>query len=160
MLGEDSAMTSRTYHISKTIDAPLQFVYDWCTDFQEDDPKITGSKSTRRILEKTSKRVVYTVSLVENGEEEGHVSIVSLKPPNSWHLDTAGNEMEKEVGDYKLSKFGKKGTKLDMVFTITFGKNVEKIPTSKQLADDLSKFWDKLVPALVTDYKGQKPGSD
>jgi len=152
-------MTTRTYRASKKIEAPLSFVYDWCTDFQEDDPKITGSKSGRKILEKSEKRVIYTVSLVENGKDEGHVSIVSLKPPNSWHLDTAGNEMEKEVGDYKLSKLGKNKTRLDMVFTLDYSKAVKKVPTSKELADDLSNFWDKLIDGLMKDYKTAKEAS-
>ena len=31
--------------VSKTINAPLRYVYDWCTDYRETDPQITGSKS-------------------------------------------------------------------------------------------------------------------
>jgi hypothetical protein len=37
----------------------MRYVYDWCTDFSEDDPKITGSTSQRKVLEKTKKRVTY-----------------------------------------------------------------------------------------------------
>ena len=145
------AMTSRTYRVSKLIEAPLPFVYEWCTDFREDDNKITGSKSTRKILEKSDRRVIYTVSYMENGKEQSHVSVVTLKPPDAWHLDTSGNAMEQETGDYKLTKVGKDKTRLNMVFKMNYGKSVKKIPTSKELADDLSKFWDKLVSGLMQD---------
>ena len=97
-------MPTRTYRVSKIIDAPLPYVYEWCTDFREDDGEITGSNSKRKILEKTERRVIYTVAYMEDGIEKGHVSVVMLNPPNSWHLDTAGDEVEQETGDYKLRK--------------------------------------------------------
>lgn len=75
------------------INAPLDFVYPWCTDFRNDDPNMTGNKNTRRILEKTEERVVYTVDYRDR-KSKGRVSVVTLKPPNAWHLDTAGNEQD------------------------------------------------------------------
>jgi len=148
-------MPTRTYRVSKIIDAPLPYVYEWCTDFREDDGKITGSKSKRKILEKNERRVIYTVDYTEDGMEKGHVSVVMLNPPNSWHLDTAGDDMEQETGDYKLTKLGKNKTRLDMVFKVNYGKAVRKIPTPKELADDSDEFWDKLVNGLRQDYAGR-----
>ena len=145
-------MPTRTYHVSKVIEAPLSYVYDWCTDFREDDWKIAGSSIRRRILEKNERRVIYTVSYVEDGKERGHVSVVTLNPPNSWHLQTAGDEEEQETADYKLTRFGRNKTRLDMIFKMKYGESVRKIPTAKKLADDLSKFWDKLVIGLSQDY--------
>jgi hypothetical protein len=48
--------TMDVIRVSKTINAPLRYVYEWCTDFREDDPQITGSKSQRKVLEKTRKQ--------------------------------------------------------------------------------------------------------
>ncbi len=71
------------FTVSKNINAPLKFVYEWCTDFAEDDPKITGSKSQRIILEKTKNRAVYVVNYKgADGERKFNVNIVSLNPPN------------------------------------------------------------------------------
>jgi hypothetical protein len=44
-------ITKRTYQVSKIINAPLKFVYDWCTDYREDNSNIIASKSKIRILE-------------------------------------------------------------------------------------------------------------
>ncbi|MCL5068624.1 MAG: hypothetical protein M1368_09780, partial [Thaumarchaeota archaeon] len=42
---------------------------------------------------KTEERVVYTVDYRDR-KSKGRVSVVTLKPPNAWHLDTAGNEQD------------------------------------------------------------------
>lgn len=73
--------------VSRIIDAPLGFVYGWCTDFREDDSRITRSKSGRKILEKTKKRVIY-VSREKKMRAVGSASIVMLHPPDSWHVDS------------------------------------------------------------------------
>ena len=49
---------THSFDVSKTIHAPLQFVYDWCTDYRKSDPQITGSKSKRKILMNTKRRVI------------------------------------------------------------------------------------------------------
>ena len=102
--------------VSKTINAPLRYVYEWCTDFREDDPQITGSKSQRKILEKTKKRVVYAqIYTGLDGAQKVTVDIVTLSPPSSWHLDYFGEE-DDETGEYRLRALGKDRTRLDMVF--------------------------------------------
>ncbi|MFI5419992.1 MAG: hypothetical protein ACHQ1H_03405 [Nitrososphaerales archaeon] len=144
-----------TYRISKVIEAPLSFVYDWCTDFREDDGKLTGSRNKKKILEKTKSRVITTSSSMENGKLVGHVSIVTLMPPNAWYLDTAGNPKEQETGDYKLTKLGPNKTRLDMVFDVRYGAGA-RVPTKVWWEKDSGKFWDKLIVALIKDYSKEK----
>jgi len=146
---------TQSYHLSKIIEAPLPFVYEWCTDFREDDGKLTGSTRERKILEKTKTRVISTQSYMENGKESGHVSVITLRPPNAWHLDTAGNAREQETGDYKLTRLGKNRTRLDMVFQVGYGRG-SRIPSKKWWEDDSHKFWDKLIVALIHDYAKSK----
>jgi len=143
--------TLQTYRISKVIEAPLPFVYDWCTDYREDDGKLTGSRRRTKILEKTKRRAIYTSSRMENGKLIGRVSIVSLMPPNAWHLETAGDLLEQYTGDYKLTKLGSNKTRLDMVFDTKYGPGVE-VPTKEWWEDDSGKDWDKLIVALMKDY--------
>lgn len=142
---------SLTYGISKVIEAPLPFVYEWCTDFREDDAGLTGSQTKTKILEKTSTRVIMIDSYEEKGKPVESISVVSLKPPNAWHLDYAGNESEQEVGSYKLTKLGANKTRLDMKFTITYAPG-RKVPLRKEQIEGSNKFWDKLVVALMKDY--------
>lgn len=51
--------TVKTYELSQTFNAPLDFVFKWCTDFREDDPKMVGSTAKRTFLERTDKRIVW-----------------------------------------------------------------------------------------------------
>ncbi|MFI5421228.1 MAG: hypothetical protein ACHQ1H_09710 [Nitrososphaerales archaeon] len=146
---------SQRYRVSKVIEAPLLFVYDWCTDYREDDGKLTGSRRKIRILEKTKSRAIYTSSRVENGKLIGRVSIVSLKPPNAWHLETAGDPLEQYTGDYKLTKLSSNKTRLDMVFDTKYGPHA-KVPTKEWWEEDSSKDWDKLIFALMKDYSKRK----
>ena len=137
------------------IEAPLPFVYDWCTDHREDDGKLTGSTRKKKILEKTKTRVITTSSSMENGKLIGHVSVVTLLPPNAWHLDTAGNPREQEVGDYKLTKLGPNKTRLEMIFDVKYGAGA-KVPSKEWWEDDSGKFWDKLIVALMKDFSKEK----
>jgi len=145
----------QTYHLSKIIEAPLPFVYDWCTDFREDDGKLTGSRRKKKILEKTKSRVITTSSYLDNGRMIGNVSIVTLMPPNAWHLDTAGNPREQETGEYKLSKLGANKTRLDMIFEVKYGAGA-RVPSKEWWEDDSGKFWDKLIVAMMKDYSKEK----
>ena len=49
------------YKLSETFNAPLDYVFKWCTDFREDDNKMIGSKTERKILEKSPERVIWRV---------------------------------------------------------------------------------------------------
>ena len=146
-----SKSKSQTYRFSKVIEAPLPFVYDWCTDFREDDADLTGSQTKTKVLEKTKSRVIMTDSYMQKGKPVESVTVVSLRPPNAWHLDYAGNEAEQEVGSYKLTKLGAIKTKLDMEFTITYSPG-RTVPSKKEQIEGSHKFWDKLIVALMKDY--------
>ncbi len=145
-------IASGTYHISKIMNAPLTFVYKWCTDFREDDGKITGSKSIRKILIKNKRRIVYADEYGSSGTTKGDVSIVSLFPPNAWHLDNIGDDLD-ETGDYDLSREGKNKTRLEMTFRVKYKEGVRDVPTKAEWEKDTDDFWDKLVAALEMDYK-------
>ncbi len=137
--------------ISKTINAPLKFAYTWLTDFSEEDPKITGSKSQRTILEKSKKKAVYVINYEgSDGKLKTVVNVVTLSPPDAWHLDQFGIE-DNETGDYKLVKLGKNKTRIDMVFKEKW-KNIAKIPSIKEQARHTNEIWDKYVAALEKDH--------
>lgn len=140
---------SHSFRVSKIINAPLGFVFRWCTDFREDDPKITGSKTKRTILQKTAKRVIYVSTFRRGKHAKLGVNIVTLKPPNAWHLDFVGEE-EDEIGHYKLAKLGSRRTRLDMKFTEKY--KIKNAPTKEQDTRHVNEIWNKYVPALESDY--------
>ncbi len=144
---------THTIKVSKTIRAPLHFVYDWCTDYRESDPKITGSKSKRRILLKNRHRAVYVVDYKSRGKPKSAVDVVTLCPPKAWHLDFTGDE-DDEVGDYVLTSLGQRKTRLDMKFQEHY--KINKAPTQAQDVKGTHEVWDKFVAALERDYARKK----
>ena len=85
--------SKNVYRVSKVFHAPLRYVYEWCTDYRETDPKIVGSTKRRIILEKTRQRAIYVqLYYGSDGRRKVCVDIVTLKPPKSWHLDFFGEE--------------------------------------------------------------------
>ena len=140
---------THSFHVSKTIHAPLRFVYEWCTDYRETDPQITGSKSKRRILLRTKHRVVYMLSYPSRGKIKTGINVVTLHPPDAWHLDFVGDE-DDETGDYTLTSLGARKTRLDMKFTERY--KMKDAPSKAQDAKNVHEVWGKYVPALERDY--------
>jgi len=141
--------TSHTCPISKVINAPLKFVYGWCVDFREDDPKIWGSKTKRIILQKTKRRVIYMSTQRRGGRATSAVRIVTLRPPNAWHLDLAGQEND-EIGNYRLISLGPGKTRLDITFKVKY--KIANAPTKEQDAKQTNEIWDKYIAALERDH--------
>jgi len=140
----------RTYHVTKVLNAPLSFAFNWCTDYRASDPKITGSGNKRKILEKTKARVIYTVGYKSGERTLNAVNIVTLNPPHSWHLDSRGEE-DDEVGDYKLSSLGPSKTKLDMKFIEEW--KTRNYPPNKEYLKQIHAVWNKYAAALEKDYR-------
>jgi hypothetical protein len=152
-LGDVLLPETHTYRVSKIINAPMKFVFDWCTDFREDDNQITGSKTQRKILEKTKHRVIYISAYERDGKGVSGVNIVTLKPPNAWHLEYVGEE-EDEIGRYKLKRLGPSRTRLDMIFTEKY--RVNNAPTKEEDRSHTEQMWDKYVAALETDFSSSR----
>lgn len=146
---------TETYKISTTFNAPISFVFDWCTDFREDDSKMIGSKIKRQFLERTKRRIIWTVAYRENGKSREGIRAVWLRPPDSWHLDTCGDG--RELGDYKLSSLGKEKTRLDMVFQVTYDDPSE-IQGQAEWKSDALEHWKVYVRYLEKDYKESRRG--
>jgi len=101
------------YRTSVVFRAPLSFVYSWCTNYTPEDPKLGGEDYERRIVERSSSRVVFE-NLYEVGKGWGwERHVVTLKPPNRWHSEGRGNYSDSTL-DYRLSQLSPSKTKLDM----------------------------------------------
>ena len=134
--------------ISRIIDAPLDFVYRWCTDYREDDYRITRSKSRRRILERTRRRVVYTTR--EKGKSVGSASIVTLHPSDAWHVNSIGDDRD-IVGDYRLTKLAGGRTRLGIVFKVE--RKSPRAPSKSQFLKHINGIWDRYIARLEKDYR-------
>ena len=141
---------SHSFHVCKTIRAPLRYVFNWCTDYRETDPQITGSKTKRKILVRNKHRVIYLASYKNRGKTRTAVDVVTLYPPKGWHLDFVGDD-DDEVGDYMLTSLGPRRTRLDMWFTEHY-----KMPGAPSKAQDVKvtrEVWEKYAAALERDFR-------
>jgi hypothetical protein len=136
--------------VSRKINAPLSFVYAWWTDFSEGDPKITGQKRRLIILERRANRIIMSVRYTSHGRILTAARIVTLKPPNAWHLDWIGDEDE-ETGDYQLRRLGARKTGLHATFKVRYRNR--KPPPKSAFLKHINELWDKYVAALETDYQ-------
>lgn len=142
-----------TFKVSKTIRAPIRFVFDWCTDYRESDPKITGSKNKRKVLSRKENRVVYLSQYRMRGKPRSAVNVVTLYPHEAWHLDFIGDDDE-EVGEYVLKRLGPRKTRLDMTFMEHY--TMRGPPSKAQDIKATHEVWDKYVAALERDYTRRK----
>ena len=144
---------SRYGHVSKAIKAPLGFVYDWCTDYRENDWDIFGGNTREKILLKNKHRVVYVQNYKKQGEPKSVVEVVTLHPPKAWHLDSIGDDSG-EVCDYTLTSLGPQKTRLELKYRVDY--NVGKAPTEAQIVALTHRVWDKFIPLLERDYARKK----
>jgi hypothetical protein len=144
---------SETYRVSKTFDAPLEFVYAWCTDYRKDDPKMFSSKLRRVFHEKTKKRAIWTIAGEGLPSGIDPVRVVWLRPPDAWHLETCGDETL--VGDYKLTALSSRRTRLDMAFTQTYGtrKEVRSREDFQRARRATLDHWNHYAKFLERDYR-------
>ncbi len=147
---------NQTYRLTQTFDAPLDYVFAWCTDFREDDNKLIGSKTVRTILEKSAERVIWRVRYKEGRCFKEGVRAVWLHPPDSWQLDTCGDG--REVGDYKLTPLGKSKTRLDMRFVVTYD-STEEVEDKEEWEADGRREWAIFRKALEEDFKAGRPAN-
>jgi hypothetical protein len=82
------------------------------------------------------------------------VDVVTLHPPNAWHLDFIGDE-DDETGDYALSSLGPRKTKLNMTFTAHY--KIVNAPSKAQDAKQTREVWNKYAAALERDYSTPVP---
>jgi hypothetical protein len=144
---------TETYRVSQIFNAPIDFVFGWCTDFREDDWKMTGSRVRRHFLERTKKRILWVSEYREGGEKKQGIRAVWLKPPYSWHLDTCGDR--RETGDYILTRLGRNRTRLDMVFTVTYDRR-QDVEDKVQWEKESKAEWKVFAHYLESDYKSSR----
>ena len=146
---------TQTGRLSKIVDAPLRYVYDWCTDFRPDDRKFSRHKQRHRVVRVSPRRLV-RIKVVSNGDENPTmaVELVRLSPPNAWHKDTIGEE-ELDSIDYKLTALSPNRTRVSLVMVERW--LIPKFPKKADWLRSSSGYWDELVLAIEERYRSGKP---
>jgi hypothetical protein len=146
------------YQIELDFDAPLDYVYEWCTDFSPEDGKLEGQKYVRRIISRTNRRVVYE-DLEE--EKDGYVWVhneVTLQPPNRWRVDSFGSHRSVRA-DYRLSSIAPDRTMFEMRWRRLATPLAKVKMTRAQREKATRKDWEHFKRALQLDYRRSKRSS-
>lgn len=146
---------THTGRFTKTVDAPLRYVYDWCTDFRSDDGEFTKSKLRFRVVRASRQRLV-RVRVANTGAPGPRVEVelVRLSPPNAWHKDTIG-ETDLDSIDYRLTALNPGTTRVDLVIVERW--MVPRFPRKEVWLRSASRYWDELVRAIEGRYRSGRP---
>ena len=101
------------YHVKAVFRAPLPYVFSWCTDFDPHDDRREKDRYTRKIIERTPRRVVFE-DLVDSDQGWNWARhVVTLHPPNHWHSESVGTHRTSTI-DYVLTRLRGDRTRLDL----------------------------------------------
>ena len=147
-----------TIRVSKTVNAPLRYVYDWCTDYRSDDWRLQrkgAAKPRFRVLRVSPHRVI-RIRLGPNGSPDPDIAmdLVRLDPPADWHTDQI-DEADRMAMDYHLVKLGPRSTRLELFVTERWV--TRDFPTRTQLRQRVSATWDRLSAAIEQRYRSGAP---
>jgi hypothetical protein len=151
----DGTSPVQVLRFRKLIHAPLSVVYRWCTDYREDDDRITDSiyHYHARIALRESNRVVRIITVPGRDRNRAtDVEIIELHPPDRWHL-TKLSVTDDESGRYRLTSKGPNLTVLEMRFRRTW--KVGRPPDLERYKALFNRVWDRYVEVMETEYLGR-----
>ncbi|MCI4337511.1 MAG: hypothetical protein L3K17_10085 [Thermoplasmata archaeon] len=144
------------YHATVVFRAPLAFAYDWCTDFQESDPKLEAEEYRRRVLRRTSSQVVYEDLEERNDGWHWARYDVRLAPPNRWRMNSIGNYRSVRA-EYRLTRLADERTRFDLWLKRESGPLEGARLTKSQRERTLTTLWRRFGKALESDYAKARP---
>jgi hypothetical protein len=143
---------SPEYRIRVSFEVPLDFAFKWCTDYSPEDANLEGESYQRKVIERTSRRVIFEdLEEAEDGWVWGR-DVVTLLPPNRWHMDGVGNRRD-VTADYVLSPLPDGRTRFDLRW-----KRQPKVPDAKKLTKaereaSAMQSWKLFAAAMERDYR-------
>jgi len=154
----DRIYQTQRLRISKVVEAPLKFVYQWCTDFRDDDGKLSTSKPRFKTLRPAPDRVLrIRLSNAKAGTPDIAVDLVRLMPPNAWHVDQI-DETDLAAVDYRLSPHGPNKTRVTL--DITERWMTPRHPDRREYLESTGHYWDRLVAAIEKRYRSGQPARE
>ncbi len=141
------------YHITATFRVPLDFAFAWCTDYTPEDAGLEGEGYQRKIIERSSRRVVFEdLEEMADGWFWGR-DVVTLRPPNRWHMDGVGNRRD-VTADYLLTSLPDGRTQLELRW-----RRRPKTPDAKRHVSKTEReasaltAWKRFGVAMDRDYR-------
>lgn len=145
------------FRLSKTIEAPLPFVYDWLTDYRTDDATLFSAKlhQSFRVVKLSPRRTMrIRITPAPGSDPKIAVDLVRLSPPDRWHTDQI-DEDDLEAVDYRLTAQGAKRTRLSIWITERWLN--PRHPSHALMARQAHEVWDRYVAQIEARYRSGKP---
>jgi hypothetical protein len=140
------------YEVRVTFQAPLDFVYQWCTDYTPSDAKYEGDDYERRILRKSKSEVTYEdLSEAKDGWFWAR-HVVRLHPPNRWHSESIGSHRQYSL-DYRLKRLAANRTELTLTARRRPYGIGGKNPAKAGWESSVAKSWSNFSRVLERDYR-------
>ena len=139
------------YHVTVSFQAPLDFVFAWCTDYTPEDASLEDESYTRKVIERTPRRVVFEDLEETDTGWDWSRAVVSLRPPSRWHMDGVGNRVD-VVADYLLTKLPDGRTRLDLTWKRQPRMAGLKQKTKAEREASATHAWKLFAAALERDY--------
>jgi len=149
---------TQTVRISKTIEAPLRYVYDWCTDYRSDDASLHPRRPGLRFrVVRLSPRRLVRIRLAPRPTSPDPlvaVDLVRLQPPNAWHTDQIDEE-DRESVDYRLTSLGPSRTRIELLITERWV--VPDHQSAAGVRERANAAWDRYKAFIEDRYRGGRP---
>ncbi len=147
------AVRHRTLRFQKLIHAPLPFVYAWCTDYREDDDRITDSiyHYRAKIVLREPQRVVRVITVPGRDRNRNtEVELIHLQPPNRWRLEKSSVTDDKS-GSYRLTALGPTLTRLDMQFRERW--QIRRPVDRRRYRTLFNRVWNRYVEVMEAEFQ-------
>ena len=138
--------------ISVSFRVPLDFAFAWCTDYTPQDASLEGESYRRKIIERTPRRVIFEDLEESDTGWEWSREIVTLQPPNRWHMDGIGNYRD-VTADYVLSPLPDGRTRLDLRWRRRPKTPEAKKKTKAEREASAIRAWKRFGAAMERDHR-------
>lgn len=158
--GLGSKIISKRERVMKTVNceakvtfrAPLRFVFSWCTNFQPSDSKLEKENYVRKIIKRTPRSVVFEDLQEMQDGWSWQRAVISLRPPNRWHMDNFGNRRDVKA-DYILSSLAGDRTQLQLRWRVRPKTPAAAKLTKAERERSVASMWRKFAAAMEKDYR-------
>lgn len=148
----DERWPGPAYHVTADFQAPLPFVFRWCTDYQPEDNRLEKEEYARKIIERTSTRIVYEDLFEADDGWRWARHVVTLHPPDRWHSESVGNYRTATL-DYVLAELANGKTHLDLRWRRRPTALPRKTPSKAEIERSSTTGWRNYGKALERDYR-------
>lgn len=141
--------------VSKIVDAPSTYVYNWFTDYRDDDGQFSSRRPGYRTMRLSRDRVLRIRSTPGKGRALAiAVDVVRLLPPTRWHVDQI-DETDLATVDYRVVRLGRRRSRVELAIVERW--MTPEHPSREEYLRNTNSYWDRLVAALEDSYRRGHP---